>query len=91
MTLSPESFDIVASLLIGKFGHPTETERSQVQNRMGARYEQIQHWWRGKDEVNVAYSKYEGTLDLSSLYFSTKEDRDLLETGKSKAERAADI
>lgn len=89
LTLSPSSFDVVAPELIGKFGTPAKTERGQVQNRMGATFEQVHHLWVGEDETEVFYSKYASSLDRSRLYFSTKEDRDLL--GKSKTDRGGDI
>jgi len=89
LALSPESFDIIEPLLIEKFGPPTKTSHSVIQNRMGAKFNQVSHWWSGEGGIEVIYAKYSGTLDNSSLYFSTKEDRELL--GKSKADRAGDM
>jgi hypothetical protein len=89
LTLSPDAFEVVAPELIGKFGNPTNTDRRKVQNRMGATFEQVVYLWAAEDGSQVLYSKYASRLDRSSLYFSTKADRDLL--GKSKANRAGDI
>lgn len=89
LMLSPEAFDIVAPMLISKFGPPTKTSHSQIQNRMGAKFDQVRYWWQGEGDTEVDYSRYTGTLDSSTLYFSTKEDRELL--GKLKGNRAGDI
>lgn len=88
LSLSPKAFDIVAPLLIEKFGPPTKTDRSELQNRLGAKFDQVVHFWREGD-AEVVYRKYEGSIDSSSLYFSTKEDRDLL--SQRKANRRGDL
>jgi len=89
LSLSPDAFDEVAPELIRKFGNPTSTSQSVVQNRMGAKYEQIIHLWADKNGTQVLYMKYAGTLDSSTLYFSTKADRAL--RGKQKENRKDDI
>ncbi|CAN0491551.1 unnamed protein product, partial [Phaeothamnion confervicola] len=73
----PSSFDVLAPLLIEKFGQPTKTDRKDIQNRMGAHYEQVSHFWRGADETAIYYSKYTGRVDSSVLSITTKEDRKL--------------
>jgi hypothetical protein len=88
LSLSPQAFEVVAPLLIEKFGPPAKTDRSEVQNRLGAKYEQVIHLWREGD-AEALYRRYAGSLDSSSLYFSTKEDRDLL--SKRTATRRGDI
>mgnify|MGYP003402239828 FL=1 len=78
LSLSPESFDVVAPLLIEKFGAPTATTKGELQNRMGAKFEQTTHLWKDDQENHVLYSRYAGTVDKSFLSFTTKEDRGLL-------------
>jgi len=89
LTLSPQSFDVVAPLMIEKFGTPTKTTRSELQTRMGVKVDQITHWWRNDAEFEVSYRKYAGTLDSSNLYFSTKEDREIL--SKPRVNRRGDL
>ena len=88
LSLSPSSFDVIAPLLIEKFGPPAKTDRSEVQNRLGAKFEQVIHLWRD-GEAEVQYRKFAGTVDASSLYFSTKEDREL--RSQRTANRRGDI
>lgn len=89
LSISPDVFEEIASELIRKFGKPTSTDRSTVQNRMGAKYLQVIYLWRKKDGTQIIYSKYSGSLDESTLNFSTKEDRDMLR--KQKDNRSSDI
>jgi hypothetical protein len=89
LTLSPEAFDEVSPELIRKFGNPTSTSRSVIQNRMGAKYSQVIHLWKAKDGTEVFYMKYVGSLDISAINFSTEADRALL--GKNKKNRDGDL
>ena len=89
LTLAPEAFEVVAPLLIERFGEPTKTDRSEIQNRMGAKFEQVTHFWGGQGDSEVLFRKYAGTGNSSTLYFSTKEDRDL--RAKPKTNRRGDI
>ena len=88
LTLSPLSFDLLAPILIEKYGPPTKTDRSELQNRMGAKFDQVVHFWLDGD-AQVLYQKYAGATDSSNLYFSTKEDRDL--RSQRTANRRGDI
>lgn len=54
--IRPESFDRVLAGLTGKFGKP-KLQRSVVQNRMGAKFEQVTASWSRKDGLILA-SKY---------------------------------
>ena len=84
-TLSSDSFDIVAPELIKKFGKPTRVRHSVVQNRMGAKYPQVEYLWSSKDGREVRYEKYYFNLDKSNLNFSTKADREMLYGGKNRS------
>jgi hypothetical protein len=89
LTLSPDAFEIVAPELIDKFGKPTSTSHTVVQNRLGAKFPQTVYLWSAKDGTEVLYSKYTSSLDESSLYFSTKADRELMRG--SEKERRSDL
>ncbi|MGB4811748.1 MAG: hypothetical protein WBP13_04610 [Methylophilaceae bacterium] len=89
LSLSSSAFETVAPLLIEKFGTPTSTNRGEVQNWMGAKFEQVSHLWKGENEVEVRYSKYAGVVDKSGLSFTTKKDREL--QGKSRENPRGDI
>lgn len=89
LTLPSDAFDIIMPLLVEKFDTPAKTTRNDVQNRMGVHFEQIVHLWRGEDDVELLFTKYAGNLDHSVLYFSTREDRELLV--KDKTNRRGDI
>jgi hypothetical protein len=91
LELSPESFDAVAPELIRKFGKPTSTSKSTVQNRMGARYPQVVYLWSARDGTQVIYSKYTISLDKSSLNFSTKSERDFIRSFLGKQNRSGDL
>jgi hypothetical protein len=78
LALAPDAFNEVVLELIRKFGKPTRTSQSVIQNGRGAKYAQTVHLWADKNGAQVLYMKYGGTLDRSRLYFSTKADRGLL-------------
>lgn len=75
LTLDPSAFDAIAPLLVEKFGPPTATKRDVVQNRMGAKFDQVDYYWKNEQEDMMSYGRYATTLDTSSLYIGTKEDR----------------
>jgi hypothetical protein len=77
LSLSPDSFDIVSLELSKKFGRP-KISTSVVQNRMGAKYKQIELTWSSKLGGSVIYSKYPVSLERSYLSFRTKEDEKFL-------------
>jgi hypothetical protein len=89
LSLSPDAFDTVAQLLIEKFGPTTTSNRSKVQNRMGAKFDQVELFWEDKNGNQVLYSRYAGMIDQSSLSFTTKEDREMLK--RIKGDPRADI
>lgn len=78
LSLQPDSFDLVEPELIRKFGAPTRVERPEVQNAMGATFQQTTDIWVGSNGVRVVFERYAGSIDSSSLYFSTEADRRLM-------------
>lgn len=45
ITIRSEDFDKVLALMVNKFGKPSKTENSDVQNRMGASFPQTEAYW----------------------------------------------
>lgn len=82
LTLDSDAFDAIADELIKKFGRPSSTKRSVVQNGFGARYLQVEHVWHGANGSSVLLSKYATSVDKSTLYFSTKADNEMLSDSK---------
>ncbi|NOT65290.1 MAG: hypothetical protein HOP06_04540 [Methylotenera sp.] len=80
---SSYSFDSISDELIKKFGKPSRVKNSNVQNRFGATYPQKELVWKGANSATLNFEKYGSKLDESSLYFSTKEDLEML-LNKSK-------
>lgn len=79
LTFGSDMFSKVEFAALAKFDKPTATEQSELQNRMGATFAQIEHTWRDKDGNVVILKKYAGTLDESSLYFGSPADLQLYE------------
>ena len=82
LTLAPAAFDEVAPVLIKKFEKPAGIDQSVVQNRMGAKFSQTVYLWAGKGGIQLRYARYSGSLDRSTLDFSTRADRVLLQGDK---------
>ncbi|TAM72324.1 hypothetical protein EPN44_16030 [bacterium] len=78
LSLKPDQFDLVEPELIRKFGPPARVERPAVQNAMGATFQQTRDVWIGTNGVRVVFERYAGSIDSSSLYFSTEADRRLM-------------
>ena len=60
------SFDAVVSALRIKFGAPTKSGKSIVQNRMGAKFESRQFTWSKNQQMLVA-TEFAGSLDDSAV------------------------
>jgi hypothetical protein len=82
LMLEPSAFETIAPLLVKKFGSPTTTKRDVVQNRMGAKFDQVDHYWINDRGEAMSYGKYGATLDSSSPYIGTKADRDKAQAPK---------
>ena len=54
-----------------------ETMENFTKHGQEPKFEQVNHLWKGENDVEVYYSKYAGTVDKSSLSFTTNEDRQL--------------
>lgn len=66
-----DSFEQVASAMVARFGRPTRDERSSIQNRLGAVFEQRSIYW-AKPDGAITASKYGASLDVSSYVLASK-------------------
>ena len=82
-------FERVEEAVLEKQGKPLKTDRSQVQNRMGATFTNISHQWIAKNKTTLTLTKYASGLDSSDLYFGSPADTALFES--LKKQRAHDL
>ena len=84
-SLSSIAFDDVARGLTAKYGAPDKTDTEQLQNRMGATFTNVIHYWT-RDGATLRLSKYSGSLDTAS--YSLTSDEYWAEVERRRAERA---
>lgn len=72
----PGDFEAVSEELRRKFGPPKSQRNSAVQNAFGAQYQQTEQVWTDSRGRRIEFSRYAGSVDRSSLYFSTAQDRE---------------
>ena len=78
LTISAYGHDSVLEALKSKLGPPKSSRRSTVRNGFGAPFTQIETVWHGDGGQTLTVSRYGATTDKSSVFFSTKADRDTL-------------
>jgi hypothetical protein len=84
-SIRPDNFEAIARELQAKFGAAQAQEGSTVQNAFGAQYGQVVLTWSDSQERRIDFTKYAGTTDKSSLFFSTAQDREVLQQSSSGA------
>lgn len=62
----------------------TPRDASVVQNGFGAQFQQVVYTWLDREARRIELTKYSGSTDSSSLYFSTAADRALINAPKAK-------
>lgn len=67
-----KSFRAIADALVAKFGKPSKSETSEVSNRMGAKFVQIEMSWYRYDRV-LQISKIGRNVDSGVLFLTSKE------------------
>lgn len=89
--LSPSNFDQVVEALKSKFGPPTATTTSKVQNRMGNTFDNPSYVWKFPEGELHASRFMPGarTLDIAQLEISSKEW--LAEQAAKEQKRNADL
>lgn len=78
LTISEYSYEDVLSELKKKYGKPSSVRRYGVQNGFGASFAQVDTVWQGTSGQKLRVSRYAGTLDKSTVYFSTRADEAML-------------
>ena len=79
------AFGDVVRGLTAKYGPPDKTDTEQLQNRMGATFTNVIHYWR-RDGATLRLSEYSGSLDTAS--YSLTSDEYWAEVEKRRTERA---
>lgn len=69
---APDDFAPIAKALTEKFGKPAKTDNSKVQNRMGAKFDQIEIAWTNAAQEATLSRYYGGKLDRSGFDIVTK-------------------
>lgn len=83
------NFADVLDALTVKFGSPTSLEKSVIQNRMGASFDQIETRWVDGDE-KIVLTKHGATIGRSSLlYFGKEAGEEMKRERVEKAKKAA--
>lgn len=78
LTISETSHQTILTELVAKFGKPSSSKASTLQNRFGAAYAQVETSWEREGGKRLAVTRYAGGVDESRIYFSTEEDRETL-------------
>jgi hypothetical protein len=83
------NFNDALDALTVKFGPPTSLEKSTIQNRMGASFDQIEATWVDGDE-KIVLSKHGTTINRPFLmYYGKKAGENLERERAEKAKKAA--
>jgi len=78
LTISDLAYDEVNQALNAKFGAAQHVSHPTLQNGFGATFRQENSLWNGPGGTELLLSQYAGDTDHSSVYFSTRADRDLV-------------
>jgi hypothetical protein len=89
VSFNAKSFSDVASAVLAKLGKPTKTTREVTQNRMGASFLNVTHYWVDASRAEVVLTQNAGSLDESLLMFSTEAERKMREDLQKK--KASDL
>jgi hypothetical protein len=89
LSIPSDFFDTAAQGAIQKYGKPTKTTFSTVQNRMGASFQNTTLVWGDEKGSYILMTKYGSTLDHGILYFGSPEDTALLK--QSSAPKSGDF
>lgn len=91
LTVGSDSFDVIADELSKKFGRPSTVKHSVVQNGFGATYAQVEFVWQRVNGLSVLLTKYASDVDHSTIYFSTKQDRQLMSGSGADSKHSEDM
>jgi hypothetical protein len=85
VTFRENDYERVMAAAAERFGKPQNVQRSEIQNRLGAKFEQITTLWSEMGRSLIA-SRYSGDLDSSSLMLMSKQFHE--ESKRAGADRA---
>ena len=83
LEFSSSMYEGFVGALTDKYGKPTDIYETTLQNGYGAQFRQTITEWKGSNEVMIQLVRYHTGTDTSRLYYSTKEDRDMLNRNRS--------
>jgi hypothetical protein len=89
LSIPSDFFDTAAQGAIQKYGKPTNTTSSTVQNRMGASFQNTTLVWGDEKGSYIMMAKYGSTIDRGIIYFGSAEDTALLK--QSTAPKSGDF
>ena len=89
LSIPSDFFDTATQGAIQKYGKPTKTTSSTVQNRMGASFENTTLVWGDEKGSYILMTKYGSTIDHGIIYFGSAEDTALLK--QSTAPKSGDF
>jgi hypothetical protein len=91
MTIEPAQFETLLDVFTKKYGNPFEVKEYDIQNRMGAKFNQKEVYWKNGDR-KIILSCYTETVDKGRVaFFSIEDENQLQKEREKKAKEAADI
>lgn len=75
MSFDTDHYEKMREIFIDKYGPPTSRESKEVQNRMGATFQQEELEWKGKT-TTVSLNRYGSKLTQGAAYLLTNAYRD---------------
>jgi hypothetical protein len=78
LTVSENAYKAILAELTEKFGKPSSSKASTLQNRFGASFSQVETTWDRDGGKALTVTRFAGSVDDSRIYFSTEEDRETL-------------
>lgn len=90
LVIHPEVFDSLFAVFKKKYGEPTKFDESEIQNRMGAKFSQVEALWIDEERA-IQLKKYAGKIDIGGAVFVPWKPDEVKEKKEKETEKAADI
>ncbi len=88
--ITPDQYDEIFDIFVLKYGEPFKKNDYEIQNRMGAKFQQKESIWVDTDIERMIYAiKYRNQIDEGKIFF-IKYDPNLTEDKDKKKKNAAD-
>ncbi|HEY3644314.1 MAG TPA: hypothetical protein VGM16_03165 [Gammaproteobacteria bacterium] len=78
LTIDQSSYEVVRDELLKKYGKPSSTNETELQNGFGATFAQVDTVWTRPGGQVLRLLRYGGSTEESTIYFGTKSDVKLL-------------